>query len=558
MLKRNLPSKEKKPGRIATGLRPAIVIFLLVAMTGATFWSAGHHQFINLDDDLYVTENEQVKKGLTASGTGWAFSTFHSANYHPLTWLSHMLDVELFGLNPGAHHLVNVAHHALNAVLLFLVLRLMTGALWKSGMVAALFAIHPLHIESVAWIAERKDVLSTLFWFLTMAAYFRYTKRPGVGRYSLVVVAFLGGLLSKPMVITLPFVLLLLDYWPLRRFPEVIYSEHNIKGLRWLKRAIPLVVEKIPLFFLSAVASAVTYHVQKIGGAFAHDVHYPISIRIGNALVSCTGYIGKMLLPVRLAVFYPHPGGSLPLWKVAGSALLLASLTAIALYFSRRRPCLIVGWFWYLGTLVPVAGLVQVGWQAMADRYTYVPLTGLFIAVVWTAADLTERWKFQKEVLASVSLAVLLALGISAGTQVSYWRDSITLFGHALESTTGNYLAHYNLGVALQRGGRTNEAADHYRLALTIKPDSAKAHYNLGLISAKQGRLDEAKRRFSEALVHMPTFAEARYNLGLACLLEGRVEEAAVHFEESLRLRPDFLKARESLRLLRPDGGRDK
>jgi Flp pilus assembly protein TadD len=505
-----------------------LVCLFLIVPTVAVYWQIRSHDFLNYDDDSYVTENRHVQGGLTWKGITWAFTTTHASNWHPLTWLSHMLDCQLYGLNPKGHHLTNLLLHIANTLLLFLVLKRMTGALWRSAFVAGLFALHPLHVESVAWVAERKDVLSTFFWMTTMWAYVRYVECPRLGRYLLVLLLFSLGLMAKPMLITLPFVLLLIDYWPLSRFqfghgeaqrPKSVILSHPMSPF------LHLVREKIPLL----------------------DV-LPLQVRLANALVAYMSYIGKMIWPVHLAVFYPHPGMP-PLWQAAGAGLLLLCVSVVVIRAARRSGYLAVGWLWYLGTLVPVLGLVQVGSQAMADRYTYVPLIGLFIVVAWGVADLAARWRYRRLVLATSAGVVLLALTACTWLQVGHWRHGISLFEHTLDVTANNYLAHLNLGVVLGKQGSLKEATEHFSRGLKIKPNMGALHTNMGLALYKQGRLEEAIDYLSRALQIKPHSAEAHNNIGLALAKQGRLDEAINHFSRALQIKPDDSEARYNLGL---------
>ena len=537
--------------------RELFVCLLLLSITLAAYWQIGDHEFTNYDDTLYVTYNSHVQQGLAGSGIIWAFTTTDEANWHPLTWLSHMLDCQLFGLNPRAHHLSSLLLHLANVVLLFVVLKRMTGALWKTAFVSALFALHPLHVESVAWVAERKDVLSTFFWFLTMLAYTRYAERPTRARYLLTLIAFACGLMAKPMLVTLPFVLLLLDYWPLDR---MAYSGGGDKapslarkGTRSPKPRLTLsrlLWEKTPLFALAAISSAVTFSFQRRAGAMSDMEVFPLWSRIANALVSYLHYIGKMIWPGDLAVLYPHPGTSLSLWWGAGAGLVVVGLSILFVRAGRRRPYLAVGWLWYAGTLVPVIGLIQVGVQAYADRYTYVPLIGLFIMIAWGVAELAGRWGQARTVLALLAATVLSALTACTWIQVRYWKDSISLFTHTIHVTTRNYVAHNNLGNALADRGRLEEAISHYTETLRIKPDHAEAYYNWGMALIKQGRFDEAVERFLKALRIKPDYADAHNNLGGALFTQGKMKEAANHFTEALRIKPDHEEAHYNLAVL--------
>jgi tetratricopeptide (TPR) repeat protein len=521
-----------------------VCLFIVMAVL-AVYGQVRNHEFIGLDDDRYVFENATVKNGLTLDGVIWAFKSIHVSNWHPLTWLSHMLDVQLYGMNPASHHLTNVLFHILNTLLLFFILRRMTGELWRSSFVAVLFALHPLHVESVAWVAERKDVLSTFFWMLTLWGYARYVEQPGVYRYLLVLTFFILGLLAKPMVITLPFVLLLLDFWPLDRLQSVPKSGID----RYVKQkpsAVLLILEKTPLFLLAAVSSIVTLQAQQSGGAVGSLVSYPLSVRISNALVSYTGYIGKMIWPEKLAVFYPHPG-IWSWWQLTGAGLLIVSIFFLGVWWSRKYPWFLVGWLWYMGTLVPVSGLIQVGTQAMADRYTYIPLIGLFLIVAWGGPEIWDQWRFSKRSLTTLSVAILLCLSIITSLQVRYWKNSVTLFEHALDVTTNNYIMHNNLGFELARQGQANKALWHYKEALRINPVFELANLNLGVLLLSQGKINECIQVYREALKLEPGFARVHVNLGNMLLRQGMIDNAVVHFQEALRIKHDYAEAHNSL-----------
>ena len=520
---------------------PVIVLALSLLVSGV-YWQVGGHAFVNLDDDVYVYENPIVLGGLTLEGAKWAFTTFHASNWHPLTWLSHMLDAELFGPSAGWHHRVNVLLHLLNTGLLFLVLWRMTGGMWPSAFVAALFGVHPLHVESVAWVAERKDVLSTLFWILTMGAYLRYAQRPGMGRYLLVAVLFALGLMCKPMLVTLPFVLLLLDWWPLGRMSR----EGAPVSEQW-RLAMPMVFrrmwEKIPLLGMSAISCAITYLAQAKGGAVSQFEHLPFGSRISNAFVSYVAYLGKAVWPSSLAVFYPHPAtihANVPAWEIAGSVLLLCGLSIIVLREGHRRPYLAVGGLWYLGTLVPVIGVIQVGAQAMADRYTYVPLIGVFIAVAWGIPELLAGWRFRRFALEALGGAVVLALSLAGWSQVGYWRDSVTLLSRAVAVTDGNWVAMNNLGISYEKLGQYQQAIGCYREALRIKPDDAKAWNNLGVSCEKLGQYQQAIGYYREALRIKPDYAYAWNNLGVSYEKLGQYQQAIGCYREALRIKPDI------------------
>ena len=529
-------------------------LFLVVA-TLVAFWQVGSHEFINLDDNEYITENRVVQSGLTLEGLTWAFTATHSANWHPLTWLSHMLDCQLYGLNPGGHHLTNLVFHIASTLLLFFVLKRMTGAPWRSGFVAALFALHPLRVESVAWISERKDVLSAFFWMLTMWTYVRYVKRPGIDRYLLVILFFALGLLSKPMLVTLPFVLLLLDYWPLGRF-QLTPSRKNLKSPQskpknanhQISMALRLMREKAPFFIISAASSILTIFAQQKGGAVVSLEHFAFETRVANALVTYVSYIAKMVWPQRLSVFYPYPE-AFPLWKVVGAVLLLSFLTFLAIRAARKYPYFAVGWFWYIGTLVPVIGLVQVGMQAMADRYTYVSLIGLFIMIAWGAPDILAGWRYRRVLLSISAGIILLFLMIVTRLQVQHWQNSIMLFEHSINVTSNNSLAHNNLGSAFMRQGKIQEAIAHFTEALRISPHHPEFHYNLGVVLQGQGKLQEAMIHFAEAVRIKPDYAIAHNNLGVGLIVQGKVQEAITHFAKAVQAKPDYAEAHINLAL---------
>jgi Flp pilus assembly protein TadD len=534
-----------------------------MSFTLAVYWQVNDHKFINYDNDVYVTENLQVQAGLTRQNLIWAFTTTHGANWHPLTWLSHMLDCQLYGLNPRGHHLTNVFFHLANTLLLFLILRRATGVLWQSGLVAALFALHPLHIESVAWVVERKDVLSTLFWMLTVWIYLHYVERPGIVRYLLILLSFALGLMAKPMVVTLPFVLLLLDYWPLGRLHTSEPSDgnhgqiHEVISLRqpW-STVLGLVWEKIPLFTLAAIVSAVTFVAQKSEGAVKSFQVFPLGVRCANALVSYIKYIEKMIWPQKLAVFYPHPGYSLSIYQAAAAGLLLLFISFLAIRFRQRHPYFLMGWLWYLVTLLPVIGLIQVGEQAMADRYTYVPLIGLFISIVWGIANFFEGYRQRKIIYTLLSAVLIPALMVCTWLQLHYWQNSITLFEQALKVTENNDVAHNTLGSSLARKGRLEEAIGHFLAGLQCKPTSAGLHNNLANALVSQGKLDEAIAHYVKALELRPNYADAHTNLGAALASQGRFEEAMFNYYEALRIEPNSAQAHNNFGVLLTNTGK--
>ncbi|MBN1392510.1 MAG: tetratricopeptide repeat protein [Sedimentisphaerales bacterium] len=519
---------------------------LLVLSTIIAYEQVRHNDFVSYDDGIYVKENSHVKDGITLKSIIWAFTSSHSANWHPVTWLSHMLDCEIYGLNPSGHHLTSLLIHIANTLLLFWVLRRMTGTIWRSAFVAAAFALHPLHVESVAWAAERKDVLSGFFWMLTMLAYVRYAERPGVKRYMLVLLAFVLGLMSKPMVVTLPFVLLLLDWWPLDRIAKQGTKEQQTTPACYKKKSlVNLVVEKVPMIVLSAISSVITFIFQKTGGAGAVEnvEARPFPIRIVNALGCYFDYIVKMLYPKGLAVLY------LPPEKMAIDAALLAVIGAAVLLvvFGRSRRWLVVGLLWYLGTLVPVIGLVQVGFQVMADRYTYLPSIGVFIIVAWGAAEVFSKLPHSKPALAAAGAAAVVAMVIVTRIQVGYWRDNITLYGHAVAVTKNNFMMYYNYGTELCKLGRYEEGIQHLEETVRLRPAFIPARYNIGLLLLKQQRYNEAIVCLTELLRIRPDHFRAYGNLAAAYLALGRYDEAIQNYKEALRLQPDSPEARQNL-----------
>jgi tetratricopeptide (TPR) repeat protein len=509
------------------------VCLVLAAITFAVFGQTLHHGFVDFDDSDYVYNNPMVIQGLTPKGIIWAFTAMDAYNWHPLTWLSHMLDCQLYGLNPGGHHLTNVLLHTTTVIALFLVLRQMTGAFWRSAFVAAIFAIHPLRVESVAWVAERKDILSGLFFMLTIGAYVRYVRRSGSRVcYGLVMLLFAMGLMSKPMLVTLPLVLLLLDYWPLQRAEP--------------RKLAGLVMEKLPLLALSTVSCAVTLLAQQeniqLTGSFS------LPDRLANALVACMVYLGQMVYPAGLAALYPYPLNGLPSWEVALAGMLLAGLSTLVFWQRRRQPWLLVGWFWYLVMLLPVVGIIQVGDQAHADRYTYLPQIGIYVAVTWLVAEWSAKWQAGRVAMGGLMAGVIGVLMACAWKQAAYWKNDKTLWTHTLACTTNNYMAHFNLGNALRDEGKRNEAITQFQKALQIHPDYAQAHDNLGNLFREDGRMDEAITQFQQALQINPDNAKAHNNLGYTLLQMGRVDEAIAQFQQALEIDPNDTKAKVNLR----------
>jgi tetratricopeptide (TPR) repeat protein len=513
----NIPSK----------YRTGFIYAALTLATLAVFWQVHDFEFTSYDDDEYVNKNTHILSGLTVENILWVFTSEHGGNWHPLTGLSHMLDCQLFGLDAGWHHLVNLLFHIANTLLLFTVLRRMTGAFWQSAFVAALFAVHPLHVESVAWISERKDVLSTLFWLLTMAAYFRYVKKPSVGWYLSALLLFALGLMSKPMLVTLPFVLLLLDYWPLNRL------EVRNKG-----QICRLVREKIPFFILSAVSSVITFLVQKSAGAVREFETFSLTSRITNMIVSYIAYIGKLFAPSHLLVYYVHSKDKVLNWQVIAAACLLVITTVLVIRLAAKYKYLPVGWLWYLGTVVPVIGLVQVGDQGMADRYTYVPLMGLFIIAAWGTNDLLRNWRYKKIILSVLSILILLILARLTWSQAGYWRNNSTFLEYAIKP--GN-----NLGmviVFLENGKFYQDAIEVCKRAIETEPGYAGTYNILGSAYSKIGRYQDAIEAYNKAIGITPT-AEVYNNLGVAHTQLGQLQEAIENFGQAIKIKPDYAEA---------------
>jgi protein O-mannosyl-transferase len=564
-----------------------LMAVLVVLVTAAIYWPATQCDFVTYDDYMYVLDNQHVTSGLTLENARWAFRSDYAANWHPLTWLSHMLDCQMFGVKPWGHHLTSVLLHALNAGLVFALLQLMTGAPWRSLLVTVLFALHPLRVESVAWVSERKDVLSSFFGLLALIAYVGYAqgRRPNPAMpdaqpatrnlfrasllYCLSLFFLALGLMSKPMLVTWPLVMLLLDYWPLGRLQNAPTSNTQHATRNTLLR---LMREKIPFFFLVALSSVVTFVVQKHGGAMTGVTRLPLGVRVETALLAYARYLGKLFRPVDLSVLYWHPG-QWPLGQALLAGALILSLSVVIWVLRRRYPYLLMGWLWFLGTLVPVIGLVQVGEQAMADRYTYLPSLGVLILIIWGACELTRGWRHHMIALAvATGAASVLCLALTR-QQIGYWKDGTTLFRHALEVTKDNQtvrraygdalgrkgqvdeaigqyqevirlqpgyaLAHNNLGIALWMKGQSDEAVGHYQEAIRLKPDYAEVYYNLGLAFASKGQMDKAIPQFQEAIRLKPNYGDAHNNLGIALGRRGRLDEALRQFQEAVRLSPD-------------------
>jgi protein O-mannosyl-transferase len=533
-----------------------LIYLLLTAVSITAFWQLNHCDFINYDDPTYVTENIHIRNGVTTEAIRWVCTAGYAANWHPLTWMSHMLDVQLFGLNPRWHHLTNLLFHIANTLLLFFVFHRMTKETWKSAFVAALFALHPLHVQSVAWVSERKDVLSTFFWMLTMGAYIHYVEHPRLKNYLAVLIFFALGLMAKPMLVTLPFVLLLLDYWPLQRVglnfatppnsataPFLFAALHGRTTIRL--RVKKLLLEKLPLFAFAALSCIVTYVVQKKGGSVASFEVFPLGIRIANAFVSYIVYIAKMVWPDNLAVFYPHPG-LWPLWQVLGAVFFLAAASLIVMRTANRFPYLTVGWLWFLGTIVPVMGIVQVGGQAMADRYTYIPLIGLFIMSAWGIPELLKKWRYRKEALFASSALILACLFVVTWTQVGYWRNSIILYDHALKVTSRNDTIHNNRGDAFCRLGNLRQAIPDFDKAVGINPENADAYYNRGVTYGKLGDNRRAIEDFDRSIEINPKRVEPYYNRGFAYGELGDQGQAIENFSMAIEIAPENADAYNS------------
>jgi tetratricopeptide (TPR) repeat protein len=522
-----------------------MICLALAAVTVAVYWRAGGFDFVNYDDPDYVTENPMVQNGLSLRGVIWAFTHFYASNWHPLTWISHMLDCQLFGLHAGGPHLVNVALHAVNGVLLFLLLQRLTGARWRSAMVAAIFLLHPLHVESVTWIAERKDVLSTFFGLLALLAYVKFSESEVHSPQSTVWYAWTTGLfalslMAKPMLVTLPCVMLLLDVWPLERVENIGFRTF------FTRQFGKLALEKWLWFILAAASSVVTFFAQKAGGAVQSTEHFPLAGRMANAVTAYFEYVLKTCWPIHLAVFYPVTHGQ-PIWQVVVAAAFVLGVTVAAMIAMKRWPFFLVGWLWFLGTLVPVIGLVQVGNQAMADRYTYIPLTGLFIIVVWGVWELVRRAKGAEIAAATAATALLAVLAAGTVHQLQFWQNGFALFTHALAVTRNNGLANNNLGTLLVAQGHADEGLEHYAEAVRLDPDDASFQNNLAAALARAGRDSEAIEHYEAAIHDNSKFAKAYSNLGALLLEQHHLDAAVTNLNEAVRIDPDSGTARNNL-----------
>ena len=548
---------------------------LLALVTIAIYWPVMRHDFVNHDDPVYVTDNTHVRAGLTWEGLVWAFGRVHGDQtyWHPLSWVSHMVDCQLYGLKPGGHHRTSMLLHAANAVLVFLVFRRMTGAFWRCVVLAALFALHPLQVDSVAWVAERKNLLSAFFWLLTLWAYARYaevqspafhitdhgsriTYFPSLF-YVLSLFFMACGLMCKPVLVTLPFVLLLLDYWPLQRFQlSTLNSQRStspsLRGLGLktqdsrLKVLLPLLWEKLPFFALAVASSVITVLAHQALGMLNSVSRLPWDARLENALVSYVRYLGKTFWPSRLAVFYPYPT-AWPMWEVVACALLLLAISGLVLGTGRSRPWLFVGWFWFLGVLVPFIGLIQAGAQAMADRFMYVPALGVFVAMIWGLHGLAKGGRYQQNGLSVAGAAAIVVCLVLTRQQLGHWKDSEALSRHALEVTENNWLAHLNLGSALDEKGQSDEAIREFQKALRLKPGYAQAHNNLGVAIVRKGQINEGISQYHEAIRLKPDYALAHSNLGIALVRKGQSDEGIGEFQEAIRLKPDYALAHYNL-----------
>src|SRR5437773_4268528 len=581
---------------VTTFERPdLLILFGLAVVTFGIYAQVIGHPFPNFDDNWYIEHNPMLDRGVTLAGLAWAFTTFSEGNWHPLTWIAHMIDSHLFGMFAGGHLLVNALIHAANTVLLFWFLLRTTRARWSSALVAALFALHPLHVESVAWASERKDTLSAFFGLLSLIAYVRYAEARSIRRYAWVAITLALGLLAKPMLVTWPFVMLLLDYWPLRRLTDPIAKEHRrgashppsrnygVAGREAATGIASLVWEKIPLFALVAASAVITFLAQSHGGAVRTFTDAPIVLRLSNALVSYAKYLLLTFWPNDLAVYYPFAWAGIPAWQIIGAAFVLIGITAFCFSQRKIRPYLIVGWLWFLGTLVPVIGLVQVGGQTMADRYFYIPSIGLFVALVFGLADIVKIWRVAPSLCGGISAAALLILATLTNAQIQRWHDSFTLFEHTLSVTPPNLRIEHNLGVAFGASNRFDEAAAHFEKALQIDPNFYDGLVAMGVTRAHQGRLPEAIEYFQAAIRSQPDAPKARVQLahalwtqdrnqaaleemdrasqlapndadiradfGLALALVGRIPEAIEQLHEALRLNPNSAEAHNNLGL---------
>ena len=533
------------------GYGSIVFCLLLIMATSLVYWQVKRHEFVNFDDGIYVSENQNVKSGLSPSSIKWAFGFTDIAYWHPLTWLSHMLDVQLYGLKPGLHHTTNLIIHILNALLLFIVLKRMTGDFWQSGFVAALFALHPINVESVAWVAERKNVLSTFFWMLTLLAYGHYSKRPGTSRYVLTLALFTMGLMSKPFLVTMPFVLLMLDFWPLGRIRLARTQSDNASGPIRLKlegtSISSLVIEKLPFLVLAVISVILSILSFQQHGDLLSNQAIPFHLRVANAIVSYMGYIGKAVWPHKLAVFYPYPDG-IPVWLTVVTALWLISTTVVMIYKIQRFAYLAVGWLWYIVTLGPSLGLIQAGlWPAMADRWAYIPLIGIFIIAAWGVPELAVRWRHRRVGLAAGAMVVLFALSTVTSLQVRYWANNFSLYRHALDVTHNNDVAHNNLGAALYLSGNIDEALVHFIQALRIVPEDKAATDNLFTALSVYGKNNDPVTNLEKLIRVYPQDPSLHFILGNLHKRSGNLDKAIEQYQQALAINPAFLGAINNL-----------
>lgn len=536
---------EKK--KVALNFRRELLVYVfIVVAVFAAYWQLPKNDFISFDDDIYVTHNPHIKEGFTFKSIKWAFTTFHAFNWHPVTWLSHMMDYKLFGKNASMHHFMNLFYHILNSILVFVIFRAVTKDIWPSAIVAILFAVHPLHVESVAWISERKDVLSTFFGLWALGIYFLYAKKQKIRYYLAVILMYALGLMAKPMLVTLPILLLLFDFWPLQRVAIAAYGNPtncfvNRKSLGFL------VLEKIPFFALSAASSIITVIAQKEGGIVKSIQEFPIYLRLANAFVSYIRYICKMILPVNLSFYYPYQK-DLNVWIVMGALILIIILSVAALKTVKNKPFFFAGWFWYLITLLPVIGLIQVGTQSMADRYTYVPMIGLFIIAAWGGKKILDSIH-QRNLKAFAALWSILITGLMLITwkQVRYWQNDIRLFSHAVAVTAENPRSNYHLGLALEREGDIEKAIEHYKEAIRIAPDFLRARNSMGNALSKQGKYEEALRHYIYALNLKKKYADGHFNLGFALMNLGKNDEAIKQYHKAIEINKNHADAHYNL-----------
>jgi len=517
-----------------TNNQKVLAVIILIIVTLSVYWQVQGHTFVGFDDQLYITENRHVQGGINGDGLHWAFTNNYTGHWHPITWLSHMMDFQLYRFNAAGHLWTNVILHLLNSLLLLIILSRMTGSFWRSYAVAVLFALHPLNVESVAWVSERKNVLSTMFWFLATYAYLLYVARPSMPRYMVVIILFALGLMTKPMLVTLPFVFLLIDYWPLRRWSELFAPPWRI------------IKEKMPLVALSFISSVITLNASIYVNTLDGFTSMGLQARLLNAIMSYGAYISKMFWPHDLAVFYPYPE-TFPLWLVLPNAAMLAAITLCVLAGGKKAPYLVTGWFWYLGTLMPVIGLVQVGKQAMADRYAYIPLIGLFIMTVWGLTDIIltrfPHWRYK---LAAFFIIVAVAFSVAGFQQVQVWQDSFTLFRHALKETENNPYAHHGLGMAYYAQGDRRNALKHLQAALVLRRDEETLN-DMGIVLISLGDFSGAERELRTAMKYGPKYPRVNNNLGVALASQGKYQEAIEQFKIALYCEPDYENAAHNL-----------